>query len=346
MGLSVLLEKILAGCSNYHVHLVLVLLSGISPFIIFFMGASSTLDNSMALSETMHYGPLLRGSSLVSLTLIIPLLLDALINAVIHRFGTHGGGANPSVSTRDILTTSETIIFHCAMMLPVIMPFIPNTSRSPSLMYSANCAHQGMLLGIFLVSIFRFNTTLCPSIAVVLILLLTIVGSELRPFVYCSSITSSIRNIKTEVGLTAYVVTYGSIAMFLIVLVRCLLRRIGAVLLVRRSSTKRVAGSAQTQASNSSEGHREEGHMWFRLAYVLCILFWVFFKIGVSASVNTSGNADFANFGDYEMFLSNVPSIVFQFFFLILSMRMVRFDAISALVSMIAAKKEYVRYIR
>ncbi len=321
----------------------MVFLAGVSPFLIFFAGGMSILDDSMAFREELHFGALLRGSSLVSLTLIIPLLLDALINAFNNQFGSQGGH-NPSTSTRDILTTSETIIFHVAMMLPVIMPFLPNTSRSPSMVYSFTCAHEGMVYGIFLTSIFRFSDGLCHPLVAMLLFLLLIASNALKPYVYSPSVIYGADRVRAGVDMAASVTSYGAVALFLVVLLRCIARRVWKALVVGRVAS----GSPKPAAAKASslEDHREVGHMRFHLAYKLCILFWIFFKIGVIVNVNNSGTTNFSKYGDYEMFLYNIPSIVFQFFFLMLSMRMVRFDAIAALITMITAKKEYVRYIR
>ena len=91
------------------------------------------------------------------------------------------------------------------------------------------------------------------------------------------------------------------------------------------------------------ESTRAKGELRFRIVYVVGAAFWIFFKIGLI--LNTTSSL-VSNFGDHQWFLFNIPSIMFQLFFWVLSMRMVRFEAVSSLYALIEAKKQYVRYIR
>jgi hypothetical protein len=99
----------------------------------------------------------------------------------------------------------------------------------------------------------------------------------------------------------------------------------------------------QWEATGTPETNRAKGELRFRIVYVLSATFWIIFKIVL---LLRASSASVSSFGDREWFLFNLPSIMFQLFFWVLSMRIVRFEAVSSLYALIEAKKQYVRYIR
>ena len=105
-----------------------------------------------------------------------------------------------------------------------------------------------------------------------------------------------------------------------------------------------VAPTTDKEATTEAtiEKTREKGYTWYRIAYAGCTLMWMTSKVVAEVDIDA---ASLWTFDDGQLYLFNIPSIIFQLFFLVLSLRMVRFEAVTALMSLLEAKKQYVRYI-
>jgi hypothetical protein len=319
--------RINAVCSSHTVHLFLTLLSGVFSFLILITGGASTLDTNDAFIHTLQTGDLLHKSSLVSFALITPLLVEGLINLVDRLFR----GYDPTSSTKDILTSSESVIFHIGMMLPLIMPFMPaSVVHYGTATYCIVRAHYTLVMGIFFASMVRYDPNFVPPWLTIVFYMLAIVASAMAPYQFVYSTTY----VKAgTIGFTASIASDVVIAIYIIALVRWL------VLTVYRQGRSII----QRESTGTPETNRAKGELRFRIVYVFIAGFWTLYKIGLSVN---SSSSSVASFGDREWLLFNIPSIMFQLFFWVLSMRIVRFEAVSSLYALIEAKKQYVRYIR
>jgi hypothetical protein len=271
---------------------------------------------------------------MASLALIVPVLLDAVINAIAAL--NHRPDESSNIATKDIQTTYESIIIQVGFMLPVIMPFLPDAATTHSYFPTVlNCVFRGnvaIVMGIFFASKTRCDATFSPSWATMLFYLSSIAGNALY-------------HTHGSLAIASVACRCLGVAIFLLALIRWLVlclwrlyRDAGGLV------TPATAGEGATVTAKAIiDASREKGYTWYRIAYATCTLLWMGFKIGVDVKASA---ASLWTFSEDQLYLFNVPSIVFQLFFLVLSMRVVRFEAVTALVSLLEAKKQYVRYIR
>ena len=324
-------SKINAVCGNHRVHLSMTVLGCLFSFLVLFKGGShrgTTLDKNDSFIDTLQTGELLHGSCLVSFALITPLFIEGIINLLGRVFQ---GYDDSTSSTKDIHTCCESVIFQIGMMLPLIMPFMPASHRFYGT--AAFClvrAHYSLIFGIFFASMVRYDPNFSPPWLAMVYYFLVIVSSAMAPFQFVDN-TTYVRASMVGVGSSV------TSDLAVIILVAALVRWL-ALICYRRMRTV-----AQPEAAETPEANRAKGELGFRVVYVVGAACWIFFKIGLI--LNTSSSS-VSSFGDHEWLLFNIPSIMFQLFFWVLSMRMVRFEAVSSLYALIEAKKQYVRYIR
>ena len=301
-------------------HLALTIINSLFSFLFLIIGDRNVVQGGGNYQQPFHdAGFLWHGSSLVSLALIVPVLLEAVIN-VINNDDRRVG------KTRDIQTTSEIILFQIGLMLPVIMPFLPETVTThqyyPTLLNCAFRGHIAIISGVFFASKVRYDPAFCPSWLTMLFYVTSIAGNAL----YDTS--GSLAIATTACRLVA-------VGIFMLAFVRWL---VVCVRLQYNNVRRAVAPAAKDGATTETtiEKTREQGYVWYRIAYSTCILSWLCFTVSANSLWTIA---------DKQLFLINVPSIIFQVFFLVLSLRMVRLEAVTALYSLLEAKKQYVRYI-
>ena len=333
-----------AVCGDHSMHLCMTILSGLSAFVILFTGETSALDNSEMLRNVLHSGQYWHGSSLVSLALIVPLLTDTMINIGAYLWARKNKQETTN-RTKDIHSITESLIFQGGMLLPVIMPFLPDSARYPTIVHCFFRAHLGVVLGVIVASNVRFDPKFCPPVLVMVYYLLAIACNALFPYAQHSFVPSNTNILSTsDVALAATVTQYLAVAIIFLALIRSITVRLWDKLGKYFHATTAVKPEAKIPEPGSvNVQNRESAYMWYRIAYLCANLFWICFRCILPVSSHT---VNFLDNRDYDFFLYNVPSIVFQIFFLVLSIRVVRLDAVASLYSLIEAKKQYVRYIR
>jgi hypothetical protein len=319
----------------------MTLLSGLSAFLILLIGDTSLLDSSADLRHVLHSGTYWCGSSLVSLALIAPLLTDTMIN-VFTRLWAMRNDQEPS-RTKDIHSIMESLIFQGGMLMSVVMPFIPDSPRYPTIVQCFTRVQLFVVLGVVFASLVRFDKKFCPPYLVMVFYLLSITCNALNPYVYHTSVPLNIMT-SGSVAVSATTAQYAALAIIVLALIRSILLRLWAKFGHHFGHHfGRAVSPAGAHDPSVDACNRESAYGWYRIAYMAVVLFWVFFRAILSTKTEMRS---FLEYRDGELFLFNVPSIVFQLFFLVLSIRVVRLDAVASLYSLIEAKKQYVRYIR
>lgn len=319
-------------CGSHSVHLFMTILSGISSFIILFIGDTSMLDKSTELRHVLHSGQYWHGSSLVSLALIVPLLTDTMLNLIIRILSTKSYQQN----SEDIHSTVESLLFHCGMILPVIMPFLPESARYPAIVHCCTRAQLFIVLGVIFAYKVRVDPKFCPRWLTMVYYALSITCNALYPYVYQTPTPlDSIIHLSGNIAIAATVTQYGALAILVFALVQSILLQSWDKCGCTRGDT--VKPTAAATEADSGINSRQGLYMWC----TVIVLGWLCVRVVLYEQLQSS----FLNYGDNELFLFNIPNIAFQFFFLLLSIRVVRQDAVSSLYGLIEAKKQYVRYI-
>ena len=314
------MESIDKLCNNHGMHLALTIINSLFSFLFLIIGDKNVVQGGGDYQQPYDdVGYLWHGSSLISLALIVPVLLEAVIN-VINNDDRH------VEKTRDIQTTSEIFIFQIGLTLPVIMPFLPDTVTThqyyPTLLNCAFRGHIAIISGVFFASKVRYDSAFCPSWLTMLFYVTSIAGNALYDTSGSLAIAATACRL---VAIGVFMLAFGR-RLFL-----CLRHQFNYARAVVAPATKDGA-----TAETTIEKSREQGYAWYRIAYSTCILSWLCFTVGANSLWTIA---------DHQLFLINVPSIIFQLFFLVLSLRMVRLEAVTALFSLLEAKKQYVRYI-
>ena len=323
------------ACSSHCVHLFLTLLGATCSFLILITNGhqhedgASTLDTNDAFIRTIHTGDMLKKSSLVSFALIIPLFIEGVINLVDRFFR----GYDSTASTKDIHTTGESVIFQIGMMLPLIMTFMPfDTLHYGTAAYCLVRAHYAIVTGIFFASMVRHDPNFATPRLTILFYLLTVVSHAMAPYQFKYSTTYR----TSETGVVGFI---ASIAADLALAILAVAWFRWVVLTLYRQGRYLM----QWDTTETPETSRAKGELRFYIMYMFLAAFWITFKIVLILKESSSS---VSTFKDFDWFAFNFPSILFQMFFLLLSMRCVRFEAVSSLYALIEAKKQYIRYIR
>ena len=96
--------------------------------------------------------------------------------------------------------------------------------------------------------------------------------------------------------------------------------------------------STNTQNITYSD-HIDDGLLFFRIIYCLTVIAWCILTGFVHL-----GNV-FYLYNDNALMLNVAPFVMFQLSILFFDIRLVKYEAVSALLALIEAKKTYVRYI-
>jgi hypothetical protein len=206
----------------------------------------STLDAGTILSENLLYGSLYHGSSLVALTLAVPLYLDVLFDLYdvhispwfkrrqskpkketsdtptptpTHKPRPNDGRQDPSDNHLNILTPVERFLLITGIILGPIVAFIP-PSRIDNiglLYWCAVRAQTHLVAGAVVTSLTRFDKLFFPGRTTVLFLVLLAIGNALSPVATNQSLD---RNTFTNIA--ALVFTWVPAASFLYLILRWL----------------------------------------------------------------------------------------------------------------------------
>ena len=277
-----LLATFNATCRDQSVHLFMALLTGLSPFLILVTGESSDLDNSVVLRNILHTGPYWRGSSLVSLALVVPLLTDTLINVGAYLWAKRNN-QEPANRTKDIHSIMESLLFQGGMLLPPTMAFLPESSRYPTIVQCCFRSHLGLILGVIFASKVRFDSEFCPPSMVMAYYFIAITCNALMPYAQASAVPSRTTILSSStIAISATVTQYVAIIIIVLALLRSLCRRLWRKFgqyFHASTATKPEVASKPAEPGSVDGVDRESAYLWYRIAYLALALFWIFFSV-------------------------------------------------------------------
>ena len=95
----------------------------------------------------------------------------------------------------------------------------------------------------------------------------------------------------------------------------------------------------KTSTSVSKDDISERNFLVYQLIYVTCIIIWAILKLWVDLTT-----PDAIYLVDYQLFLLNIPDIIFLFMLMIFTMRLVKYEVIETMEAL-DAEKQYIRCI-
>ena len=349
-----------ATSEEHRSSVMLFIIVGGGCFCFLAMSNDSLLEET-TVSNAMSHGPLTRIVVVASITLAILVILNLLVDFYVAMMKQTTTKTKSTIS-KDILTKSEKLIFMLGIVIPPIASCFTGWNKATLLFACTICMQQQFIFGIMITSLNRFNDHYFPSSMAYAVILLVTAASIVRPYGINTCAASSI-TVCNKLPITMFQLNVGGCAGFILsLLVSFWLSSLLMTQVYGEKVTSQyyrwptwsylhhyVPSMKSTTTSSTekqiSSAPYDDGLLYFRIIHCITIILWSYPRLTTTIDYKLTQIRYFYQFNDYELMLVILPSVVFQLSILFFDIRLVKHEAVSALLALIEAKKTYVRYI-
>ena len=343
------------GNHRSNIHLLITLIGTCLCYIpLYDKNFISHIETSDSI-DAIHNGILFKCSAVVALTLAIvlffDLLFDFMTSLLTQTKQQRVKDKKKNDNHVDVLLKTEMLVFLAGIVVKPLTSFLPYGAVKDIVLFNLICGRVEILLisGSIAASLNRFDSTCFPSWMTLCALVLFIVGQTVFPY-YINSI-----NYDAKLYLIVVICTWiGAVVSFLLnanyVLDTILFTFCGfqrwKFPFYEYCCSRVIPINAEVNDNNSSKQSNAamqpytHGHLFFRLTY--CIMIMVFILV---RAILIAKFPSLAYLNDPILFTTEIPPILLAFCFLLFNLRLVKHEAVESLISLLDAKKSYVRYI-
>ena len=306
--------------SSHITYTCLTLLGAVLCYTILFTpNVHSCLDRDTNLREAFLNGPVYHSGMLVGTTLLVPLVVDELLDFIQYFLvPSHG---RKKITWKTVHNAPERFIFMLGMSLDDFSSRVPITTRNALVIWHCTNRAQSMIVGgILFAAESRQDSAFAPPVWSWIMYLAFICGNAIVPF-------AANHPSNPRLMMAANMFCYISAIIFATAMIRSGWRCFHQL---------RTGRSHPTAASSSSQ---EEGFLVYHFVKVCSILLWTILKVWADA-----WTPNIISCVDSDLFVLCIPDIIFQFFLLVFTMRLVKYEAIETHFAL-DAEKQYVRCI-
>ena len=306
--------------------------------------------------DALRNGPKSKVARTASLSLAIPVFMnlfaDFYLDAMKKSTTTT---SSKSINSKDILTKPELLIFMLGIVIPPIISYFTDGNKATLLFVCSIAMQQQFVWGVVITSLNRFDADYFPTLFAYPAILLFTAATITKPYGINAVAAQS---LPWDNKLPIYIF-YGYVASAVgCIILSLILFWLSSVFVAHIYGEKvksqyyrwpewtylhhhfpTMKSTTNTPNIVVSSGPVDDGLLYFRIMYCLTLLAWSFLTVTVHIGII------FYQFDDNALLLDVIPSIVFQLSVLFFGLRLVKHEAISALLALLEAKKSYVRYI-
>ena len=322
------------------------------------MSSSSSIENAIV-GDAIRHGQESHVAFTSSISLAIPVFLNVFVDFYIDFVG--GSAAkkamkSQSTNSKDILTKPEKLIFMLGVVIPPIVSCFADWNKATLLFVCAIAMQQQFVFGIMMTSLNRFDADYFPTVLAYTTIVISNVACIVKPYGINGSAAQSLTfNNKLPTYTFQLYGWWFSVCTLLFLITFWL----SSVLVTRvfgektkcryyrwprwtyfRNHVDSMKTTTTTNTPNNiSFGKTDDVFLYFRIIYCLTIMAWMY----MTGTVHLG--KIFYVFDDHALMLYVASFVMFQLSILFFDIRLVKYEAVSALLALIDAKKTYVRYI-
>ena len=314
--------------------------------------------------NAIHNGIFFKCASAVALMLASLLFIDLLFDFVASMISQVKQQQRVKEKKKkdnhvDVMNNKEMLFFIAGIIIVPINAFFSTGAVKDVVMITqiSTRAQVMFFVGVILASLNRFDNKYFPTWITLSTFIPHIIGQTIYPY-YVNNIFAN-----PALSLQLYWAVFASSWMVgAIIFALCAYYIIDTILFTfcgfqrwklsfYDSCCRRVApffeidGSSKSGKSKRSDTEMQpytNGHIFFRMTYCLLVLVYIVVRIVIQVKLPFP----FSVFpDDNTLFLIVIPSILLAFFVVLFNLRLVKHEAVESLISLLDAKKSYVRYI-
>ena len=311
----------------------------------------SNLENTVV-GDTLRHGKMTRIAVVASLTLAVPVFMHLFADVYVDSVETT---KSKRIDSNDILTKSEKMIFMLGVIIPPIVSCFAGWNKATLMFASASCMQQQFVFGIMITSLNRYDDNYFPTSLTYMMSLIVTTGSIVRSYGMnaCGSAISLTACMNSPLQQNIIVsMTGGCMLLFLV------LFWFSSVFVARVWGEKvrshyyrwptwcslhhhlpKMMKSTNKIEKNKTSVPVDDDLLYFRVTYCLTTMVWILL------TAFSHKLLPLYQWTDDEVLKNIAPPIIFQLSVLYFDTRLVKHEAVSALVALLEAKKSYVRYI-
>ena len=338
---------------------MVTVVSGILSFLPMLMDSTSYMEHPYSPLEAAVYGDdnnLFNGASIASLTLAVPILLDCLLDMLlkVHAWTRDKfkqvAAKNLGDNKTDIMTDVEKLIFLVGVNIVPVVHFLPSGSVQHMALFVQCCLRCQLMLvgGVVMASLCRFDKRYFPVPWILLMYVSWFIFCIYGPFVLNDVHYAEDDAVITKGPAFKYCITGCGYFMGVSMSLQCLFWMVSSltehwfgVTLSGWIFRRVMPGPDSNTNGNDKKGNagpRPIGFMYFRAVYCLTFILWIVLRSSIIGKGTTK-------LDDKSLFNLMVPFIIYELSVLFFGLRLVKHEAVEALIKLISAKRDYVRYI-
>ena len=250
-----------------------------------------------------------------------------------------------------ILLKTEILVFLAGIVIKPLTSFIPYGAVKDIVLFNLICGRVEMLLilGSISASLNRFDSAYFPTWMTLGILVIFIVGQVVFPYyinainydaklylivVICSWICAAVMFLlNAHYVLDVALFTFCGFKRWKFPFYEYCCSRVTPIPAV-------VNDNNSGKQSNAAMQPYTHDHLFFRLTYCAMVMIFILVRAILIAQFPS-----LAFLNDPILFTTEIPPILLAFCILVFNLRLVKHEAVESLISLLDAKKSYVRYI-
>ena len=319
---SILLRLYQKIPSRYNRYMFLTLLGAVLCYAVLFVpGVHRNVDGDIKIRKAFSYEKSYGTAMLISITLLVPLILDELMDFV-HYF-TIRSHDREKKTWKTIYNGPERFIFMLGMSLDDLIYRLPPSTYNTLLIWQCTIRAQSVLVaGVLFAAEARLDEDFTHPVVGCIMYLSFILGNAITPF--AADDTNN-----TLIFIINDCFSYVSAIIFLVSMMR------SAWKCFHQLYTYASWGKATPDPPSTYE----EGFLMYHFIKIASTILWTLLKVWSDLTTPKIVNCQ-----DKDLFSICIPDIVFQFFLLVFTMRLVKYEAIETHHAL-DVEKQYVRCI-
>ena len=313
------------------VQVLICFIGGLSSFLPLFVGIQSHLEDTV-LKRSLTSGYYFRDSSMATLTLALPILIDILLDLTTASFAKtklKGMGCSDQNSPCCLNNIEKFMLLGGIISAP-LTAFIPYDVPKLGLIFLCCKKYQIVIVtGIVMISLCRNNVKFWPVSYTIAFLVVLSTATTLSSFIR-NSILQDIddaSNYKMELACSVF--QWAPIAL----LIFCNIRWLANTLMLRWKTDK-------YSPSKPEKDRQSDSHVYFTTVWVLTSLFGMLLLIVLSGIYNTDDKIDAIG-----LLLNNFIFLSFELAVTVFLMRIVKSDVVQGLVRTLSSHLIFLHYL-
>lgn len=300
-------------------------------------------------TDAIHHGIIFKCAASVSLILAALLFFDLLFDCIMSMMAQakqqRVKDQKKKENHMDILVAKEKLFFLAGLVsLPLISFFPLDTVKNIALLTHAfNRAQIVLMFGPLLASLNRMDKNYFPTLITMIIFVMFIIGSVVFPYYintdqqYDTKLQAIIKTL-TIVPATIFLLLLAFFVFDTVFFQLCGYKR--WTILFYASAVEMGDNNDKTRSDTERQPYAQK-YIYFRLTYCTMIMLFIVLRLVIFVKFPVS----VPSLDDTTLFTMIIAPILLALCILLFNLRLVKHEAVEALIEMLDAKKHYVRYI-